>query len=75
MDLAQAPERDAGAVAIDPSFAVLLDFLIVSGLTLSQQLTPAHSSRGLGHFPLKEEIMGSNPICATIRPGKAHPVR
>ena len=26
----------------------------------------AHSSRGLGHLPLKEEITGSNPVCATI---------
>ena len=25
----------------------------------------AHSSRGLGHLPLKEEITGSNPVCAT----------
>ena len=25
----------------------------------------AHSSRGLGHVPLKEEITGSNPVCAT----------
>ena len=25
----------------------------------------AHSSRGLGHLPLKEEIAGSNPACAT----------
>jgi hypothetical protein len=26
----------------------------------------AHSSSGLGHLPLKEEITGSNPVCATI---------
>ena len=26
----------------------------------------AHSSRGQGHLPLKEEIRGSNPLCATI---------
>ncbi len=26
----------------------------------------AHSSRGLGHLPLKEEITGSNPVCATL---------
>ena len=25
----------------------------------------AHSSRGLGHLPLKEEITGPNPVCAT----------
>ena len=25
----------------------------------------AHSSRGLGHLPLKEEITGSNPVCAS----------
>ena len=25
----------------------------------------AHSSRGLGHLPLKEKITGSNPVCAT----------
>ena len=25
----------------------------------------AHSSSGLGHLPLKEEITGSNPVCAT----------
>lgn len=38
----------------------------------------AHSSSGLGHLPLKEEITGSNPVCATILvvqflliPGKA----
>src|SRR5579883_1074970 len=27
--------------------------------------TPAHSSSGPGHLPLKEEIRGSNPLCAT----------
>lgn len=26
----------------------------------------AHSSSGPGHLPLKEEITGSNPVCATI---------
>lgn len=26
----------------------------------------AHSSRGLGRRPLKAEITGSNPVCATI---------
>ena len=26
----------------------------------------AHSSSGLGHHPLKVEITGSNPVCATI---------
>src|SRR5262245_45498635 len=25
----------------------------------------AHSSSGLGHIPLKDEIRGSNPLCAT----------
>ena len=25
----------------------------------------AHSSSGLGHRPLKAEITGSNPVCAT----------
>ena len=25
----------------------------------------AHSSSGPGHLPLKEEIRGSNPLCAT----------
>ncbi len=29
------------------------------------KLDVAHSSRGLGHLPLKEEITGSNPVCAT----------
>jgi hypothetical protein len=24
-----------------------------------------HSSRGLGHRPLKAEITGSNPVCGT----------
>ena len=33
--------------------------------TSSWQLYVAHSSRGLGHLPLKEEITGSNPVCAT----------
>ena len=28
-------------------------------------LREAHSSRGLGRFPLKEEITGPNPVCAT----------
>src|SRR5215213_1548170 len=28
----------------------------------------AHSSSGLGHRPLKAEIRGSNPLCATTRP-------
>ena len=27
----------------------------------------AHSSSGLGHRPLKAEITGSNPVCATTR--------
>ena len=27
----------------------------------------AHSSSGLGHRPLKAEITGSNPVCATKR--------
>jgi hypothetical protein len=27
--------------------------------------TTAHSSSGLGHVPLKDEITGSNPVCAT----------
>ncbi len=31
----------------------------------SQFFRVAHSSRGLGHLPLKEEITGSNPVCAT----------
>jgi hypothetical protein len=26
----------------------------------------AHSSSGLGRVPLKDEITGSNPVCATI---------
>ena len=26
---------------------------------------PAHSSSGPGHRPLKAEIRGSNPLCAT----------
>ena len=28
-------------------------------------LCVAHSSSGLGHCPLKAEITGSNPVCAT----------
>ena len=28
--------------------------------------TRAHSSSGLGRRPLKAEITGSNPVCATI---------
>ena len=41
-----------------------------SGLTKSDvcpewSASVAHSSRGLGHLPLKEEITGSNPVCAT----------
>ncbi len=27
----------------------------------------AHSSSGLGHRPLKAEITGSNPVCATYQ--------
>ena len=27
-----------------------------------------HSSRGLGHRPLKAEITGSNPVCGTTGP-------
>ena len=27
----------------------------------------AHSSSGLGHRPLKAEITGSNPVCATTQ--------
>jgi hypothetical protein len=30
----------------------------------------AHSSSGLGHRPLKAEIRGSNPLCATTRLSK-----
>ena len=29
----------------------------------------AHSSSGLGHRPLKAEITGSNPVCATTKLG------
>ena len=29
----------------------------------------AHSSSGLGHRPLKAEITGSNPVCATNNSG------
>ena len=29
-------------------------------------LSVAHSSSGPGHRPLKAEITGSNPVCATI---------
>ena len=36
------------------------------GSILSFLVSVAHSSRGLGHLPLKEEITGSNPVCATI---------
>ena len=32
---------------------------------MTRCLLLAHSSRGLGHLPLKEEITGSNPVCAT----------
>ena len=32
----------------------------------SSHLVTAHSSSGLGHRPLKAEITGSNPVCATI---------
>ena len=31
---------------------------------LHPQPIPAHSSSGPGHLPLKEEIRGSNPLCA-----------
>ena len=31
----------------------------------SSHLVTAHSSSGLGHRPLKAEITGSNPVCAT----------
>jgi hypothetical protein len=30
-----------------------------------QPVYEAHSSRGLGRVPLKDEITGSNPVCAT----------
>ena len=30
-------------------------------------LSVAHSSSGLGHRPLKAEITGSNPVCATTK--------
>ncbi len=30
-----------------------------------EEQSVAHSSRGLGHRPLKAEIRGSNPLCAT----------
>src|SRR6266571_8381881 len=32
------------------------------------KLRKAHSSSGLGHRPLKAEITGSNPVCATYDP-------
>ena len=32
----------------------------------SAVLAVAHSSSGRGHRPLKAEITGSNPVCATI---------
>ena len=34
-----------------------------------------HSSRGLGHSPLKAEIIGSNPICGTNSPVSDAPDR
>ena len=40
------------------SFVNLCELFLVN-------LKVAHSSRGLGHLPLKEEITGSNPVCAT----------
>ena len=35
----------------------------------------AHSSSGLGHRPLKAEITGSNPVCATTAYGRYHHLR
>ena len=35
------------------------------GGVFKKQLSMAHSSSGLGHVPLKDEITGSNPVCAT----------
>ena len=46
---------------INFSSSSVVNFCELSGLFLSV----AHSSRGLGHLPLKEEITGSNPVCAT----------
>ena len=37
----------------------------VANLWLIAHLPMAHSSRGLGRRPLKAEITGSNPVCAT----------
>jgi hypothetical protein len=64
-------------VTFNGSFACLLvqdviNFFRSSLVNFCEQLLSlvyvAHSSRGLGHLPLKEEITGSNPVCATISP-------
>ena len=39
-----------------------------SGIIMLVDTFLAHSSRGLGHLPLKEETRGSNPLCATADP-------
>ena len=46
---------------INSSSNQVVNFCELSGLSEHG----AHSSRGLGHLPLKEEITGSNPVCAT----------
>ena len=49
---------------INSSSNQVVNFCELSGLSEHG----AHSSRGLGHLPLKEEITGSNPVCATNYP-------
>jgi len=58
--LAASNEPPMGDASIDVSGSSVV---IYRPLPRSNQ---AHSSSGLGHRPLKAEIRGSNPLCATI---------
>jgi hypothetical protein len=56
-------------VPIGPRWASLTRAGLVDALRPKCYLrnVKAHSSSGLGHRPLKAEIRGSNPLCATTR--------
>jgi hypothetical protein len=55
-----------GANSVVANLTELLGHAIIFfATTKDTYVTEAHSSSGLGHRPLKAEITGSNPVCAT----------
>jgi hypothetical protein len=53
------------ALARSRSWAIGRSLAILRPVPRSAPRLVPHSSRGLGHRPLKAEITGSNPVCGT----------